>query len=396
MQSLENLNLSLQSLVIFRNMLKNNIIIKLSEILAYSEKNTIEQVKKYSSFVSALFQENSNLTKLLLNLVLEDENIYVDITGQNKAVPEVLEVCLANELKILENIGKITSQEIINHINYDGYLPPWETSNIDFTSTYKKRINKISTYGYGIYAKHHAFFTEDSKLIPVINPDTIRLSDLKGYPNERKSVIDNTLALLKGKPAANVLLYGDAGTGKSSTIKAVVNEYKDQGLRLVEVSKSQLKNISPLMDKLSKNPLKFIVFIDDLSFTKNDDEFGALKAILEGSISSKPLNVAIYATSNRRHLVKETFADREGDDIHLNETIQELTSLSDRFGLLVSFFRPDKKEYLKIVHELAIHYDINLSGEKLEIEAERFAVRRSGRSPRIARQFIEYLLTLEN
>jgi len=149
------------------------------------------------------------------------------------------------------------------------------------------------------------------------------------------------------------------------------------------------------MDTLGKNPLKFILFIDDLSFTKNDNEFGELKAILEGSIYSKPSNISIYATSNRRHMVKEKFSDRDGDDMHLSETIEEIASLSDRFGLMVSFYRPDKKDFLNIVKELALQYNVDLYGDKLEREAEKFAVRRSGRSPRIARQFIEYLLTKE-
>jgi hypothetical protein len=216
---------------------------------------------------------------------------------------------------------------------------------------------------------------------------------LKGYERERKLVLDNTTALIDKKPAANVLLYGDAGTGKSSTVKAIVNDYKNMGLRLVEISKKQIKNVPMIMDILGKNPLKFILFIDDLSFTKNDDEFGELKAILEGSIYSKPSNIAIYATSNRRHMVKETFSDRDGDDLHVSETIEEISSLSDRFGLMVSFYRPDKEDFLSIVKEMAHQYSINMPENELEKEAEKFAVRRSGRSPRIARQFIQYLQT---
>ncbi|MBN2287319.1 MAG: ATP-binding protein [Tissierellales bacterium] len=394
MKDLVEINLKMKSLVIFRNIQENFIVKKLCELLI-PETDVTKQVNQYASFASALFQENPNLSELILNLILNDENIYVQKKGQQLETSLVLDECVKNELTILEEFGNITSNDIKSLINYQGYLPNWKNSSLNYFNIYDQRIRNISVYGYGIYSKHHTFTVENGNLVPVINPDKVKLNDLKGYTEERKSVIDNTLALIKGRPAANTLLYGDAGTGKSSTVKAIVNAYQDVGLRLVEVPKKQLKNISGLMDSLSHNPLKFILFIDDLSFTRNDDEFGSLKAILEGSISSRPQNVVIYATSNRRHLVKESFSEREGDDIHLNETIQELTSLSDRFGLLVSFFRPDKKQYLKIVHELALHYNIDLPLELLELEAERFAVRRSGRSPRIARQFIEYLLTLE-
>ncbi|MDW7670033.1 MAG: ATP-binding protein, partial [Bacillota bacterium] len=265
--------------------------------------------------------------------------------------------------------------------------------NYDFYSKYMDRMDNISSYGYGMYSKYHTFRAVDGRVIPVKNPDNITLEDLKGYKRERKLVLDNTTALINKKPAANVLLYGDAGTGKSSTVKAIVNEYKNLGLRLVEISKKQIKNVPMIMDVLSKNPLKFILFIDDLSFTKNDDEFGELKAILEGSIYSKPSNISIYATSNRRHMIKETFSDRDGDDLHVSETIEEISSLSDRFGLMVSFYRPDKEDFLNIVRELAIQHNISIPVEELEKEAEKFAVRRSGRSPRIAKQFIEYLQT---
>ena len=168
-------------------------------------------------------------------------------------------------------------------------------------------------------------------------PDPQRLSELPGYEKEREKVIANTKALLAGMPANNVLLYGDAGTGKSSAVKAIANEFAPEGLRLVEVKKNQLYQIPDLMDKLAANPLKFILFIDDLSFTANDDNFAALKAILEGSVGGRAKNIAVYATSNRRHLIKETLTDRTGDDIHEADTRQELMSLSARFGLTVTF-----------------------------------------------------------
>ena len=393
MKNIQNLNLEIHSLVIFRNILNDSVIKNLMNLLSKQEKTTLEKVESYSEFTSSLFFKTTNLSKYLMDLVLGDENIYVKKYAEGNTVEDVLQISLVEELKILEKISKISSKNIKINIDYKGFLPEWKNEDYDFYSKYMERMNNISSYGYGIYSKYHTFKVADGNIIPVKNPDNITLKDLKGYKRERNLVLDNTTALINKKPAANVLLYGDAGTGKSSTVKAIVNEFKTSGLRLVEISKKQIKNVPMIMDVLGKNPLKFILFIDDLSFTKNDDEFGELKAILEGSIYSKPSNISIYATSNRRHMVKETFSDRDGDDLHVSETIEEISSLSDRFGLMVSFYRPDKKDFLNIVRELAFQHNISMSKEKLEKEAEKFAVRRSGRSPRIAKQFIQYLQT---
>ena len=202
---------------------------------------------------------------------------------------------------------------------------------------------------------------------------------------------DNTKALLLGRPASNILLYGDAGTGKSSTVKAIANEFAPDGLRLIEVKKNQLYQIPALMDELAKNPLKFILFIDDLSFASNDDNFAALKAILEGGVGGRSHNVAVYATSNRRHLVKETMADRSGDDLHAMDTRQELMSLSARFGLTVTFQQPDKDRYDRILLELAKQYNVQMPSDQLFIKGAAFALRAGGRSPRVAKQFVELL-----
>ena len=201
----------------------------------------------------------------------------------------------------------------------------------------------------------------------------------------------NTEALVNGTGASNMLLYGDAGTGKSSTIKAVAAALAPRGLRIIEVKKNQLYQIPNVMEELASNPLKFILFIDDLSFTGNDDNFSALKATLEGSISGCGDNAVIYATSNRRHLVKESFGDRAGDELHLNDTMQETMSLAARFGLTITFQKPGKDTYLTIVKSLAKEYGIEMDEEELFKKAEAHAIRKNGRSPRTAKQFIELL-----
>ncbi|MBP5459346.1 MAG: DUF815 domain-containing protein, partial [Clostridia bacterium] len=184
-----------------------------------------------------------------------------------------------------------------------------------------------------------------------------------------------------------------AGTGKSSSVKAVTNELASEGLRLLELKKSQLHDIPKVMEHLRENPLKFIIFVDDLSFQKDDDNFATLKAILEGSASVKADNTVIYATSNRRHLIRESFTDREGDDIHRNDTIQETMSLSSRFGLTILFNKPAKAEYLEIVHALAEKKGLEMDAVELEKQAQAFAIRKGGATPRAAEQFTDSLLT---
>lgn len=395
MEILKVISLQLHSLVIFRNLLNDKVIIKLLELLDSIPKSISEQIDSYSAFVSQLFMVSDNLTEYMIDKILEDENIYILKYAEGGSIDIVLEECMMNELILLQEISQLNASTIRTVIKYDSYLPAWKTRRIDFVSVYMENLGTISKSGYGIFRNHNMFFVKDGLITPVKHPDNIRLSNLKGYRDERKAVVDNTKALLKGKPAANVLLYGDAGTGKSSTVKAIANEYKNQGLRIIEIKKKQLNDIPLIMERISKSCLKFIIFIDDLSFNKSGDDFGALKAALEGSISAKTSNVAIYATSNRRHLIKESFSDREGDDIHINDTIQEMISLSERFGLTINFFKPDKEQYLEIVHEIGKECGIKMSRMDLDIEAERYASRRGGRSPRIAKHFIEHLINTE-
>lgn len=385
------------SLVIFRNLLENKILSAfLNLVCTLDRDDDAEKVKKYAEFTAQLYKKGGNFTEYILNAVFEDENFYIVNCSQGIAIDDNMKKCLENELDILGRISCITSDDIRNSIDYSGFLPSWNVSgDINFKTEYNNRIKHISEHGYGIFAKYYMFIIKNGTVTPVKNPDNIKLSNLIGYHAERQAVIDNTLALIAGKPAGNVLLYGDAGTGKSSTVKAIANEYKDKGLRIIEISKKQLREIPFIIDSLSINPLKFIIFIDDLSFAKDDDEFGELKAILEGSVSARTSNIAIYATSNRRHLVKETFSDRDGDDIHHNDTVQELISLSERFGLTVNFSKPDKKKYTDIVTGLAQQYGIDIPHDELIAEAEKFALRKSGRSPRTAKHFIEYMKTKE-
>lgn len=391
--SLQELHYRLNSLVIFRDVMNCRTIQSLERLLESLEDNdTLKQLKAYSDFVSNLYRHHNDLSSYILTLILEDENIYMIRTAHRLEISQKMKECLFSELESLQMIAEMTSLQVKDKIAYDGFLPDWDNTYYDFKKEYLNRIDNIERYGYGIYAKYYMFIVKDSRIVPVKYPDEVKLSQLIGYEKQRQLVIDNTLALINGKPASNVLLSGDAGTGKSSSVKAIANEFRDKGLRIIDIRKDQLREIPEIIDGLSKNPLKFILFIDDLSFAKDDDNFGALKAILEGSVSARANNIVIYATSNRRHLVKESFADRDGDDVHRNDTVQELISLSERFGLRITFSKPNKYEYLEIVKGLAKLNSLDMSEEELEKEAERFAVGRSGRSARAAKQFIDKMI----
>ncbi|MDO5141968.1 MAG: ATP-binding protein [Eubacteriales bacterium] len=247
--------------------------------------------------------------------------------------------------------------------------------------------------GYGFFAQATAFAVQDDgTLAPIVHPDRIRLCDLPGYERQKQQILKNTRAFLDGREANNILLYGDKGTGKSSTVKAVANEYAVRGLRIIEMSPRHITHFPALFAQTLRSPFRFIVFLDDLSFSREDDNFAALKAFIEGGLAGKPANLVIYATSNRRHLIRETFADREGDEVRVRDSLETVTSLSDRFGLEITFSVPDKDEYLFIVDQLAAENGLTLDREQLHLLAERFALRRNGRSPRTARQFISQQL----
>ena len=380
----------LRSLVIFRELLMDPVIAGFEAVLAMADEDDGDAFATVcAEFESSLFESTESWTDYLCNAVLQSENVCVRRKAHGELSP-VLADSLQRELALLNELAGLTLEEILAGMeNAPDFFAAWTTHPCDLPGEYARRMNEVSVKGYGMFARYHVFVVEDGQLVPVKHPDPQRLSELPGYEKEREKVIANTEALLEGRPANNVLLYGDAGTGKSSAIKAIANEYAPRGLRLVEVKKNQLYQIPDLMDQLASNPLKFILFIDDLSFTTNDDNFAALKAILEGSVGGRAGNIAVYATSNRRHLIKETLEDRSGSDIHESDTRQELMSLAARFGLTVTFGQPDKSRFVQIVSDLAAQYGVGDDPEKLIVKAEAFAIRAGGRSPRVAKQFIE-------
>lgn len=255
-------------------------------------------------------------------------------------------------------------------------------------------------YGVGKFGLNKAFRIiekeEEHKVIidPIINVEHIYFKDIVGYEMQKKKLIENTEAFISGKEANNVLLFGDAGTGKSSSVKAILNEYYGQGLRMIEVYKHQFKALSEVLEQIKDRNYKFIIYMDDLSFEEYELEYKYLKAILEGGLGKRPKNVLIYATSNRRHLIREKFSDKRelDDDLHNNDTVQEKLSLAARFGVTIYYGSPDKFQFQGIVKALAEKYHLDMPEEELLLEANKWEISHGGLSGRTASQFITHLL----
>lgn len=388
-KELKGLAAGLESLAVFRPLLADPVLAALKEYLDSPSAG------RYAAFVAALYEANGGELGLhILRLCEDSANVYVRTVGAGKTPPAHMEAALAAELDCLQRAAGLGPDALLAALPEPAVpLPRYAAGGADLPNSYTHRVRNIHRYGYGVWAANRMFYLDEAgRITPVSHPDATSLDDLVDYEAQREIILRNTRALLAGKPAANILLTGDAGTGKSSAVKAVGNALFSEGLRVIEVRKDQLRAIPRVLDELAANPLKFVLFIDDLSFLKDDDNYSALKAVLEGSVTAKSSNVVIYATSNRRHIVKEKFSDREGDEVHRSDTMQELVSLSERFGIHITFSKPDKATFLHIVRRLAEADGVRLPADELERRAERYALERGGRSARLARQFVDGLL----
>ena len=256
-------------------------------------------------------------------------------------------------------------------------------------------------YGVGMFGLNKAFRIEEHldggfSFMPINNMDAVMLDDLIGYEIQKKKLTDNTEAFVQGKKANNVLLFGDSGTGKSTSIKAIVNQYYDDGLRMIEIYKHQFKYLSKIIAAIKNRNYRFIIYMDDLSFEEHEIEYKFLKAVIEGGVETKPDNILIYATSNRRHLIKETWNDRNdqdnSNDKHHSDTVEEKLSLVNRFGVTISYSKPSQKEFFNIVTELARKSGCTLSDEELCREANKWELSHGGISGRTATQFVNYIM----
>ncbi|SEV90072.1 hypothetical protein SAMN05216413_0535 [Ruminococcaceae bacterium KH2T8] len=391
----------IDSLALFRGVRYAEPLNSLCDFLKKMEAGyTIdEMIESYGHFVSILYslRTDADLSGAVWDALVADMNPYLKHRIDTLVDPEnatkmstLITLTAERELDLITQIASNTSYEFKEGMYYDGYLPDFTSSRIDFKARYMELIDNLATTGYGIYAKYLMFKIDGGKIKPVKHPDPIRTEELFCYERQREKVIANTRSFLMGKRAADALLYGDAGTGKSSTVKAVARMFEKDGLRLVELPKTEIMSLPDVIEMLTQVPMKFILFIDDVSFESTDDRIGSLKSVLEGAASGGRNNIVIYATSNRRHLIKESFADRS-DEVHKSDTIAEQMSLSERFGLRVLFDKPNKQDYLTIVHKLCELRGIKIPEEELDLKAEQFAIRGGGRSARLARQFVDLI-----
>ncbi|MCH5323788.1 MAG: ATP-binding protein [Eubacterium sp.] len=346
-------------------------------------------ITAYTEITKLLLSANKTLADYLCELLTYSESPLIESYLKDKSENQFY--AIEYDVSVIRELAAFSAHKVKDYLfgkfneNLIFSLPEYVSGGFDKTAEYF--IEHVRKYGAGIYARYKAFVYENGAVVPVENPDTVRLSEFKKYEAQRGQIVDNTRAFIAGQPADNVLLYGDRGTGKSSTIKALINEY--DMLRIIQLDKRDVAAIPSIYEAVKNSPLKFIIFIDDLSFGENDECFGTLKKVLEGSLCVRPANAVIYATTNRRHLIKETESSRVGDNVHRADEIDESVSLSDRFGLFITFLAPNKDVYLEIVQGIAIDRGIIIDKDKLYRCAERFALRRNSRSPRTARQFID-------
>lgn len=424
LKKLETADFLIYNLSVYKHMdleTDRDVETKILEYLHYTLVNIYDEeadfnsaARYYADLCYMLYASpfRGNLPDYLFHFVLYHDNVFTRECAHNNfyKIPIYLKNAATNDINAFYALSLITSEDIKDAMRlqfpdkaeYIPLLPDYNSRHAMYNpqGCWGDNLLKLAEFhranGVGDFARYKAFTYVKShgpgyELRPVAEPDPIRLSDLKKYEVQRGKVVENTLAFLEGKPCNNVLLYGDRGTGKSSTVKALLNEYQDRGLRIIQVDKQNLIGLGELMEQIAQVPLKFIIFIDDLTFQENDDNFGMLKAVLEGSLVGRSPNVAIYATTNRRHLIKETFSAREGDEIHKADTIDENLSLSDRFGLMVTFTMPNKDGFLEIVQSIATDRGIEMEEDVLLKGAERFALQKSGRTPRLARQYVDYV-----
>lgn len=408
MNNVTKTRLLLSSLSVFRGILKRSVPKAFYNLLLSLDKQPDEFLRAYGEFYSLVSERgcSDRLAYSMTEAALFDENCFTLAAagGTDSELPDEVLRAVKRDCEAILSAANLTSDDVLIAYTYKNEisdivdtLPRWRAGECaESFKMFDGSLKNVAAYyrqnGCGIFARYKAFIWRDGDIQPVVHHDKIDMDDFVGYERQRNEVIQNTKSFIEGKSCNNCLLYGDMGTGKSSTVKAIANQFRQDGLRIVEIPKERLIDFPLLVDKIAALPMKFIIFIDDLSFQKQDQSYTTLKAVLEGGIAARPNNALIYATSNRRHLVKESLSDRSwDDDVNTRDNMQESLSLSDRFGLKVCYSSPSKKEYIDIVCALSKDRGIDMSEEELALGAERFAMIKGGRSPRCAKQYVESL-----
>lgn len=362
---------------------------KLYRRICHNKRRSLS-LNSYVSLCRTLLLNGQSLSEYVHDTLISSEQPLVQKYVKTKD-PNIL-AAIEHDISRIKEICSIPASHIKKALseangNDLSELPEYRLGEFSYTAEYF--IEQCRENGSGVFAKNKAFRLSDNTIIPIDRPDPIRLTDLKRYEAQRGQIIDNTLCFINNKPANNVLLYGDRGTGKSATVKALLNEYNT--LRMIQLDKNQISSIFDLYGKLSDIPLHFIIFIDDLCFSEDDDGFFVLKQALDGSLAAKPDNVVIYATTNRRHILKETAANRADSFVHKSDAVDDNMSLAERFGLFITFMAPNKDQFIDIAQKIALDKGINVDPDTFAAGLERFSIKRGGRSPRIAKQYVDTL-----
>lgn len=433
----------ISNLIIYRDMVGNSILSELGKIFEDldTKNDTIEhlrtrvyiQVRRLLEVATKYGFDNNLWHNYLTFLLITDENPFsltYEKTGKQEGTvnsfalndfgifkrlfdfdfSEIEKALSINCFSILSHYSAISKREQIYNKNVSEKVRAL-SKKIEEATDREQVFFAVSdfyrAYGVGMFGLNKAFRLDctegspDFSFRPITNMEPVHLSDLIGYELQKKALIENTEAFVAGRGANNCLLYGDSGTGKSTSIKAIVNQYYENGLRMIEIYKHQFCHLSKVISEIKNRNYRFIIYMDDLSFEEQEIEYKYLKAIIEGGVETKPDNVLIYATSNRRHLIKETWKDRndaETDgDIHRCETVEEKLSLVNRFGLSIGYLKPSRSEFDSIVLKLAArHPEISLSEEEILLEAHRWELRNGGISGRTAQQFVNHLCGTSN
>ncbi len=396
---MELMKAKLMSLSIYKNMLDTEPVKCMLRLCEAKTPDTL--IRAYTDLVHSVWSEGHYTLSECLAWHLKYDDSFIGKAIATDSAPTAMMNAAAMDIRRLSSIGMLSCSGLKRNIHAActrinpefgpivqnlAELP----QGLDFTE--EEIFTSYRRQGCGKFALCRAFHWEKGLLTPIEKPDALMPQDMIGYVNQRTSVLENTRALHKGLPSNNVLLYGDSGTGKSATVKSMIQIPEFYNLRLIEIAKNSLDELTVLVRELGTHSQKFIIYIDDLSFEKEDKGFSALKTALEGSLEPRPRNVAIYATSNRRHMIRESFSERAGDDIHAKETVEERTSLSERFGLRLAYLSLDKKRYTDMVLDMCHRLQLPLTDDEIRMEANRWEIQHGGRTPRVANQLVEKLV----
>lgn len=395
---MEIMRAKLMSISVYKNILETE---PMKALLRLTEAKTADAlIHSYTDLVYSVWSEGFSTLPDYISWHLKYDESFIGNAIAAGTAPQFMEDAAAMDIRRLSSVAMLSCSGLKRNIaNACSRLGEEYTSIIQNLSELpmgrgfqeEEVFESYRKKGCGQFALGRAFHWEKGQLTQVKHSDPIDQRDMIGYEFQRNAVVENTRVMLSGKPTNNVLLYGDSGTGKSATVKSLVNIPEFYNLRLIEIAKNSLDELTELIRQISRHTQKFIIYIDDLSFEQEDKGFSALKTALEGGLERRPDNVAIYVTSNRRHMIRESFSDRQGDDVHARETMEERTSLSERFGLRLSYLALDKKKYQDMVLSMCHRMGLDLPDNQILVEANRWEIQHGGRTPRVAVQLVEKL-----